>query len=292
MCDMLKTVNAPAQRKLSGAGQPRQVIAINDDIKSSSAESDNYFAILPEWILYSKKSPVAICVYAVLNRYANQKGTCFPSRKTIAEKIGVSIKAVDRALKELQELGAVHVEHRTVGEGEILQYQSNIYHLITKHPSDKNDPTLGTKTTLPRDKNDTRGRDKNDTLIKANIKQSQLTIEIQATENFNTFWSIYPRKKGKAEAKLAFSKALKKTDAETILLGAKKYALERQDQDMQYTAWASTWLNQERWEDEPDTQSATPTKPTRFLTKRELDDQRTKEAFAIIHQNKQKELEQ
>ena len=266
------------------------MIAISNDIKSSSAESDNYFAILPEWILYSKKSPVAICVYAVLNRYANQQGTCFPSRKTIAEKIGVSIKAVDRALKELQELGAVHVEHRTVGEGEILQYQSNIYHLITKHPSDKNDPTLGTKTTLPRDKNDPRGRDKNDTLIKANIKQSQLTIEIQATENFNTFWSIYPRKKGKATAKLSFMKALTKTDAETILSGAKKYALERQNEDMQYTAWASTWLNQERWEDEPDTQTAGLAKPGRFLTKRELDDQRTKEAFLTIHQNTQKEL--
>lgn len=289
---MLKTVNAPAQRKLSGAGQPKAVIAINDDIKSSSAESDNYFAILPEWILYSKKSPVAICVYAVLNRYANQQGTCFPSRKTIAEKIGVSIRSVDKAIKELQELGAVHVKHRTVGEGEILQYQSNIYHLTTKPPSAENDTTLVQKTTPPWGKFDATPSAENDTLIKANIKQSQLTIEIQATENFNTFWSIYPRKKGKAEAKLAFGKALKKTDAETILSGAKKYALERQNKDMQYTAWASTWLNQERWEDEPDTQTATPTKPGRFLTKRELDDQRTKEAFSIIHQNTQKEIEQ
>ena len=259
--------------------------------RTSSAESDNYFAIVPEWILYSQKSPVAICVYAVLNRYANQQGTCFPSRKTIAEKIRVSVNTVDRAIKELQELGAVRVEHRTVGEGELLQYQSNIYHLITKHPSPKSALGVAPNLHYPSPKNDTRGGPKNDTLIRANIKQSQLTIEIQASENFDTFWSIYPRKKGKAEAKLAFNKALKKTGAETILSGVKIYALEREGQEMEFTAWASTWLNQERWEDEPDTQTVKP-KFERFLTKREIDDQRTKEAFQTIQQQTQKELTQ
>jgi len=105
------------------------------------------------------------------------------------------------------------------------------------------------------------------------------------------FWKEYPRTKGKQVAKKAFIKAAEKTDPQIIISGAKTYALEREGQEIQYTLLASTWLNQQRWEDELELRTERP-KQERFLTKREIDDQRTKEAFQTIQQQTQKELTQ
>lgn len=108
---------------------------------------------------------------------------------------------------------------------------------------------------------------------------------------FDMFWKEYPRTKGKQVAKKAFIKAAEKTDPQIIISGAKTYALEREGQEIQYTLLASTWLNQQRWEDELELRTERP-KQERFLTKREIDDQRTKEAFQTIQQQTQKELTQ
>lgn len=70
------------------------------------------------------------------------------------------------------------------------------------------------------------------------------------TDSFNEFWSAYPRKAGKGAAKTAFTKALNKADASTIIAAAEAYRDDPNRQD-QFTAHASTWLNQERWEDGP-----------------------------------------
>jgi len=62
------------------------------------------FSIMPEWIIYSKLSDKAIRLYAVLARYAdNQTHEAFPSRETLADKMGCSPSSVDRAATELVE---------------------------------------------------------------------------------------------------------------------------------------------------------------------------------------------
>lgn len=208
--------------------------------------SDNYFAITPEWVLYADISPTAKVVYAVLQRYANSDSFCFPSRKTIAERILVSVKSVDRALEELEKVGAIRINRRQNPDG---SYTSNLYQVVTLNP--RNPVTvLGTKTTLGGDKNDPRGRDKNDTLTIASINQSQ---ESEISCAFAEFWVCYPRKKGKQQALRAWEKAIKTgVEPAAIIEGAKRYALERDGEDPQYTAHPATWLNAGRWDDEPD----------------------------------------
>lgn len=71
-------------------------------------------------------------------------------------------------------------------------------------------------------------------------------------DGFNEFWAIYPRKKGKDLARKAWDKATKIAAKETIITGAQTYATTRIGQDPHYTAHPTTWLNQKRWEDEPD----------------------------------------
>jgi hypothetical protein len=74
------------------------------------------------------------------------------------------------------------------------------------------------------------------------------TFPLEMT-SFEEFWNLYPRKQAKGAAHTAFQKALKKTDLETILAGVRRFASDP-NREPEFTAHASTWLNQERWSDE------------------------------------------
>lgn len=67
---------------------------------------------------------------------------------------------------------------------------------------------------------------------------------------FNEFWDAYPRKIGKGHARKAFEKAITKVDPNIIIDAAKRYR-DDQHRDPQFTAHPSTWLNGERWDDQP-----------------------------------------
>lgn len=72
---------------------------------------------------------------------------------------------------------------------------------------------------------------------------------------FDDFWSTYPRKIGKGAARQSYSKALKKISPERIMIGLSQsmahWAAEGTEKT--FIPHASTWLNQERWEDEYET---------------------------------------
>jgi hypothetical protein len=66
---------------------------------------------------------------------------------------------------------------------------------------------------------------------------------------FDEFWTAYPRKTDKGHARKAWDKALKKTSARTLILAAAALAAARPDP--KFTAHPTTWLNGERWDDQP-----------------------------------------
>lgn len=72
---------------------------------------------------------------------------------------------------------------------------------------------------------------------------------------FDDFWRAYPRKVGKGAAQKSWDKCVNrmKIAPSVILDGAKRYAGAKAGADIQYIAHPSTWLNQQRWLDEPDT---------------------------------------
>ena len=65
---------------------------------------------------------------------------------------------------------------------------------------------------------------------------------------FDQFWEIYPNKVGKSYAKKCFQHALKRIDFEILMIGLNRYIAKTDDRQ-----WCnpSTWLNQDRWEDQP-----------------------------------------
>ena len=89
-----------------------------------------YFAIIPEWVLHADISANAVRLYGVLNRFANSRGHAWPSRKTIAELMGVSVATIDRAKEELVDLGALTIEPRKTPSGDP---SSNLYILHISH---------------------------------------------------------------------------------------------------------------------------------------------------------------
>lgn len=68
--------------------------------------------------------------------------------------------------------------------------------------------------------------------------------------DFNEFWSLYPRRVSKRTAQKAWDKEAKQTAPEVILSGLRRQLPYLQSRDAQFIPHASTWLNQARWEDE------------------------------------------
>jgi hypothetical protein len=66
------------------------------------------------------------------------------------------------------------------------------------------------------------------------------------------FWSIFPNKSGKADARKAWAKAVKKFPVADLLAGAERFRAQmvREKREKSYIKQASGWLNGERWTDE------------------------------------------
>ena len=75
----------------------------------------------------------------------------------------------------------------------------------------------------------------------------------QLEREFEHFWSIYPKRTAKADARRAFVAALKSgVHLQTILAGAKRYAekIQSAGTESRYIKNASGWICGARWEDQ------------------------------------------
>lgn len=87
-------------------------------------ESEKFFKV-PNGIFEFSLKPSEFMVYCCLCKFRNNKtNSCFPSRKTVAELCGVSVKTVDAALKKLCALGLVQKRKR---QGRKDNFYSNEY---------------------------------------------------------------------------------------------------------------------------------------------------------------------
>lgn len=75
--------------------------------------------------------------------------------------------------------------------------------------------------------------------------------EYESEDEFEEFWKAYPagRKKSKGKAREAFSKALAKVPATTLLEAARQYAASDEGRG-KYVKMPTTWLNGECWNDD------------------------------------------
>lgn len=83
-------------------------------------------------------------------------------------------------------------------------------------------------------------------------KRKEIEKESETEKDFDRFWSAYPKKKNKGQARSAFFRALKKTSVETMISAVEK---QKQSKDWkkdngQFIPYPSTWLNAEAWEND------------------------------------------
>jgi hypothetical protein len=74
---------------------------------------------------------------------------------------------------------------------------------------------------------------------------------VNADEGFTAFWEAYPKRVEKVAALKAFAAAVKRgVDPETLIAGAKRYAIEQAEKNPDYTKHPATWINKGCWDDE------------------------------------------
>lgn len=69
--------------------------------------------------------------------------------------------------------------------------------------------------------------------------------------DFDVWYQAYPRHEGRGLAEKAYRTALKATDAATLLTAAHRFRKLRSTEDPKFTPLPATWLNGQRWLDEP-----------------------------------------
>jgi hypothetical protein len=76
-------------------------------------------------------------------------------------------------------------------------------------------------------------------------------------DEFDRFWKTYPRREAKGAARKAWDKAITRAPAGLIIAAAGAYR-DRPGRKPEYTAHPASWLNQDRWTDEPNVDPAPP----------------------------------
>lgn len=185
-------------------------------------------------------------VYIALASRADDSGRCWPSRGTIATDAGISVRSVQEALNELRSADKISWSQKVADDG--TPCGASTY---TLRPSGVGTTCTGVGTTRTPPVQDVHtgvGTTCTQNKTQKNKTQEQAAID----DRFDEFWAVYPKRQGKKPAQLAWAKALKTTDADTIIAGAKTYAAEVAGKDPKFTKYAQGWLTAERWTDEPD----------------------------------------
>ncbi|MDR5802151.1 hypothetical protein [Caballeronia sp. LZ001] len=121
---------------------------------------------------------------------------------------------------------------------------------------------LGGKTTKTNTKTKTKTTStcaRENPIEKESRKEIEKEIEkkpsrIEKEEAFSIFWKNYPRKDSKVPAQKAFEKVVVSEDMlQTVMAGLDKFKVCEQwvRDGGKFIPFASTWLNQRRWEDDP-----------------------------------------
>lgn len=206
-----------------------------------------FFAILPAAVRYDARlKPMERILYSEITALADQTGYCYASNRYFIELYGAGERTVQGWIKNLADCGYITVEmFGGAGQGRCERRMTPLFGLrdVRQTPADLS-PTPAENCAPPPQK--TAGKQ-----YKNNNTSDNNTTRACA-RGFDRFWAAYPRKVGKGAAERSFERI--RPDA--ALLDGMLRAIETQRQSdtwlRGYIPNPATWLNQRRWEDEPD----------------------------------------
>lgn len=217
----------------------------------------SYYAIIPANVRYDDDlTPNAKLLYGEVTALCNEKGYCWASNSYFADLYGVSNVSISKWINQLVKNGYLTSQ---------LNYKEGTKEILNRYLRLVNDPIKEKFNTPQRKVNDPiKEKFKDNTTSNntinntTNILSSNKLPESELKSDFETLWSIYPNKKGKAKALTAYKKAIKDGVANTdIEKGIKAYSkeIEHKRTSPEYIAHGSTWFSNKRWEDDYETGS-------------------------------------
>jgi len=170
------------------------------------------------------------------------KGACFPLKQRITPK------AIDRMLAAIRDAGLIFVY--TVGGMPYIQVAKWLDHQTpraknSKYPDPNGDALDLISSEIIREQPLSLASE----CSRIRIRESDSILDTR----FNEFWELYPRKAGKKKAREAFAKVVKDEAVFSALMAGLREHIgcaQWTKDGGQYIPHPTTWLNQERWEDE------------------------------------------
>lgn len=173
-----------------------------------------------------------------------KKGQFVTSLRKLSMDTGLSLQNVRTALSNL------------VSTHEITQQGTSKYTIITvKNWSKYQEGNTQTNKQLTHDQHT--GNTRVTTTNKENNINNSNKGNNKHTMSFETFWKIYPKKTGKKTAQASFEKALNSGTSASVIIKALQKVVDLRwskypEEEKRYIPNPTTWLNQERWNDEVD----------------------------------------
>lgn len=227
-----------------------------------------------------------IAVYALLARYADNKGHAFPSLKAMVRTLGISRQSVVRSLESLVNAGLVSKGARKSEKG---AHVTNLYTLL--HVSGGTSPQdLGNKSNdvdihrgtspqdLPTSPQDlplrpqvdypTSPQDPEQDLLEQDLlKEKTHTLSAPKPERysvgFEKFWLAYPVKKEKASAWQSWKRQKLERLTDTIIESIAEHHAKDQKWQQGFVKYPATYLNNGCWMDEFDVRQELPSRPAK-----------------------------
>jgi len=230
-----------------------------DEIFLEAQSSGGIGAFIPTIVLKDGNlSMSARVLYGVITWKCNDKAYCWATNSTLGKEMRLSAKRVSVLLSELESQG--HVEVEILRDEETNQVLRRNIYPIMKSSRGILTPTPENKHTYPQIQCDTipenaeaKYKNININIQEKKIKKKRSSLPTWKPQRFEKFWAYYSahaRGESRAKAVRAWDK-LKPDDALIATMGR---ALERQIESEDWKRgigipYASTWLNNARWED-------------------------------------------
>lgn len=223
---------------------------------------------------HSEATGSAFVVLLAVADAANASGerSC-QSVETLAHMARVSVRTVQRALRDLEQSGELE------NDGQDSRYSSNVYRFpaladarpARRHvPSARGDklaplPGSGVTPVTPGVTNEVARGDIamtpnpiNPTLPNGSDPNNAAPAATSEGDEFETFWATYPRRVGRGQAVKAWKAATRKVPPAAILEGLALHVPALSAREARFVPHPATWLNGERWADELEAAGAAP----------------------------------
>lgn len=200
------------------------------------------------------KPSTKIVLYWLADHHNGETGLCFPSHRRLADCCEMTRQSIINQLKILEDKGLIVIEPRYRENG---SFTSNMYRLVLIDAQEDPCDTITSHNVSSGVKNFDIPSKKTQQGTVHNFDNQNLVINNLVNEQ-NNFWSkifeemwlLYPKRVGKGAAKNAWLKACKKINVGELQSCLREYINTKQNADKKYIPHLTTWLNQERWNDE------------------------------------------